>query len=450
MIIPLPVIESCLNELRFPNTTRLMKDIKELHSSQIIIMTNFKKFKSEDAEIALLSVNVQVNKDNEAIKVPLQVYIGKRYPEKPPLVKMIPFEGSTILDTPNRDHKYYISDILRFWNPNTTLLLLFFDIIKTFNHLFPYAYIRTVKERIASLQCIPFSELNIQENIGKGGYSTVYKAKYHNTDVAIKWMQHPDYALNISSNPRALREIRFYLCLSGSPYICQLYGYCNYCDYPMYIMQYAEHGDLFSYIHNKDINISLQKMKSISLECAFALKHLHSLHIIHGDIKSQNYLLTSNYSCILCDFGNVTVDPSIPGIQSLSSPKGNVSVTATSPSAIYPPSSNNTSSPTVCEEDYTIIHQYCKSIHNKQRIIGTVGWIAPELLNGCPFSLSSDIYAFGVLLAKVKNNQIQPQIPSSLPNEISTLLHKCWSLPSNRPSINEVINTLQSWNPYQN
>ncbi|KAM0951059.1 putative transferase, protein kinase RLK-Pelle-LRR-XI-1 family [Dioscorea sansibarensis] len=90
----------------------------------------------------------------------------------------------------------------------------------------------------------------------------------------------------------------------------------------------------------------------IALGIATGLEYLHFLHkpcIIHRDLKPGNILLDQDMNPRIADFGLAKVAPS-----------GGVATT---------------------------------------RVVGTVGYIAPEYYNGMPCTDSCDVYSFGVVLA---------------------------------------------------
>ena len=73
-------------------------------------------------------------------------------------------------------------------------------------------------------------------------------------------------------------------------------------EYYVIITEYCENGDLLSYATNTGFKDEMQR-KKIIYEFLEGIKYLHKKGISHGDIKSENVLLDSNFSPKLCDFG---------------------------------------------------------------------------------------------------------------------------------------------------
>ncbi|KAG2483202.1 hypothetical protein HYH03_017936 [Edaphochlamys debaryana] len=170
------------------------------------------------------------------------------------------------------------------------------------------------------------------------------------------------------------------------------------------------------------------------LEVALALRHLHSMNLVHCDVKPANVLLRSSatdprgFTAKLTDFGFVNL------VSSAVDSGGEAG--------------NGESSP--------------------QEPVGTVTHMAPELFfNGRAVDSSIDCYAFGVLMweaytgrapypefadagfadvpQKVAQEGMRPRFPSSTPSQYRSLAQECWSAaPSQRPSAASLVVRLQA------
>jgi serine/threonine protein kinase len=106
---------------------------------------------------------------------------------------------------------------------------------------------------------------------------------------------------------------------------------------------------------------------------------------------------------------------------------------------------------------------------NKQKsdnkICGVLPYIAPEVLNGEPYTLSSDIYSFGVVMAEISSgkppfykrnhdsnlaleicNGLRPEFGKGTPEIYKKLAHRCMNAnPNQRPTANELEEILYCW-----
>lgn len=178
--------------------------------------------------------------------------------------------------------------------------------------------------------------------IGKGAFSTVYKAndKKASKVVAIKISQ--NIKLERSDNPLVskfqipyqstlddmsskgkqnklpfnmdsfktknllLREFNI-LSKVNSPNILTVHGYFQEGLYNYLVLEYANNGDLLTYLNNLDI-LDEDTIKSFFKQICLGVKYLHDNNIIHGDIKLENILLfkkslENEIAVKLADFG---------------------------------------------------------------------------------------------------------------------------------------------------
>lgn len=85
------------------------------------------------------------------------------------------------------------------------------------------------------------------------------------------------------------------------PFIIQMRDHFEDDDYVYIILEYCSKGDLYNLIKTYPIN-ELRCKKYIK-QLTEAVKYLHSMNIIHRDIKNDNILLFEDDNIKLCDFG---------------------------------------------------------------------------------------------------------------------------------------------------
>ncbi|KDO33506.1 TKL protein kinase [Saprolegnia parasitica CBS 223.65] len=153
---------------------------------------------------------------------------------------------------------------------------------------------------------------------------------------------------------------------------------------------------------------------SFLVDVVSGLHYLHTLDppVLHRDVKARNVLLSSDYIAKLTDFG-------------VAREASDVTMTAD---------------------------------------VGTIAWIAPEVLKGCFYDAKADVYSLGVLMAEmdtreppyahldgdvsalrtriallVAANELQPTFSRSMPLALRDLAHQCLTHdPHHRPSIQDV------------
>ncbi|KAK7445090.1 hypothetical protein VKT23_014951 [Stygiomarasmius scandens] len=180
------------------------------------------------------------------------------------------------------------------------------------------------------------------------------------------------------------------------------------------VTPWMENGNVVQYLKAGPLGLEEKMVDQITR----GLLYLREQSIVHADIKSDNILVDSRGNARIADFGNAFY------------------------LGQYDSSSSSDSSP------------------------GTHPWVAPELImageNGevATPSFSSDVFAFGMVIYEIYSKEIpllafangkqfraamlilegsRPQRPSTIPDDMWTLVQACWTQdPSERPSIDEI------------
>jgi serine/threonine protein kinase len=70
------------------------------------------------------------------------------------------------------------------------------------------------------------------------------------------------------------------------------------------VFEHVSMGSLFNVLHyKKQIILDLKQRLKIALDSARVYQYMHTLGIVHRDIKSQNILVDENMQVKICDFG---------------------------------------------------------------------------------------------------------------------------------------------------
>ncbi|KAJ1694419.1 hypothetical protein LUZ63_011117 [Rhynchospora breviuscula] len=155
--------------------------------------------------------------------------------------------------------------------------------------------------------CTEFTYLEIKEatrnfdpsnKIGEGGFGSVYIGFLRHTTVAIKILNRD----SIQGDPQFYQEIEI-LSRIHHPHLVTLIGACL--EARALVYEYLPLGSLDNHLTCKDRNRSFpwQMRVRVAREICSALIFLHSLHVVHGDLKPENVLLDFNFMVKLSDLG---------------------------------------------------------------------------------------------------------------------------------------------------
>ena len=236
------------------------------------------------------------------------------------------------------------------------------------------------------------SRYNVLSLLGIGGMAVVFECKdlYTNDTVAFKILKE-ELLDDADSVADFKKEIKATIQMSH-PSIMQIYNEGVWKKRPYLVLEYLKGQTLLDKIEYYT-KFTVKEACEIMLQLLDAVAYTHDHQIIHRDIKPQNIFYLSNGTVKLGDFG---------------------------------------------------IAKNEKEAENHGKILGSVHYLAPEVLQGKPFSIASDIYASGVTFfqlvtgilpfdgstKEVAEAQIKKPFPNassyviSLPKELDELIQK--------------------------
>ncbi|CAK9318661.1 unnamed protein product [Citrullus colocynthis] len=281
---------------------------------------------------------------------------------------------------------------------------------------------------------IDLSKLEIIRLVAQGTYGTVYRGTYDNQDVAVKVLDWGEEGLATTAETAALRasfrqEVAVWHKLDHpnvTKFVGASMGATNL-KIPMdeqnsfpsraccVVVEFVPGGTLKQYlIRFCRRKLSFREVIKLALELSRGLSYLHSKKIVHRDVKTENMLMTSDYAVKIADFGVARVEAQNP-------------------------------------RDMT-------------GETGTLGYMAPEVLEGKPYNRRCDVYSFGICLweiyccdmpyadlsfadvsSAVVRQNLRPSIPRCCPSSLANVMKKCWDAnPAKRPEMHEVVKMLEA------
>lgn len=195
-------------------------------------------------------------------------------------------------------------------------------------------------------------EFRKEQLLGSGGFGKVYKGTLpNNTEIAVKCVNH--------DSKQGLREFMAEISSMGRlqhKNLVQMRGWCRKGNELMLVYDYMPNGSLNKWVFdNPEKLLGWVQRRRILVDVAEGLNYLHhgwDQVVIHRDIKSSNILLDADMRGRLGDFGLAKL--------------------------------------------YT--HG---EVPNTTRVVGTLGYLAPELATVAVPTSASDVYSFGVVVLEV-------------------------------------------------
>ncbi|OIW18349.1 hypothetical protein TanjilG_31489 [Lupinus angustifolius] len=279
------------------------------------------------------------------------------------------------------------------------------------------------------------SKLIIKSVIARGTFGTVHRGIYDTQDVAVKLLDWGEEGQRTEAEVASLRaafiqEVAVWHKLDH-PNVTKFIGATmgsaelqiqtdngligmpsNVC---CVVVEYLPGGTLKNFlIKNRKRKLAFKVVIQLALDLARGLSYLHSQKIVHRDVKTENMLLDKSRTVKIADFGVARVEASNP---------------------------NDMTGET-----------------------GTLGYMAPEVLNGNPYNRKCDVYSFGICLwetyccdmpypdlsfaevsSAVVRQNLRPEMPRCCPSSLANVMKKCWDAsPDKRPEMDEVVSMLEA------
>eukprot|EP01119_Soliformovum_irregulare_P011469 TRINITY_DN2876_c0_g1_i1.p1 TRINITY_DN2876_c0_g1~~TRINITY_DN2876_c0_g1_i1.p1 ORF type:complete len:698 (-),score=190.67 TRINITY_DN2876_c0_g1_i1:105-2198(-) len=318
---------------------------------------------------------------------------------------------------------------------------------------------------------LDYDEIEVGQQLAKGGFGTVFKGVWRNAECAIKELNVQE--LVESEQAMVRREIRLMGKLLSS-YIVTYMGSTQITGQPVcIIMEYIKGGSLTDLLQQP---LSDRFKCKLCLDVAKGMSYLHTNNVCHRDIKPDNMLVVSRHpdadiNLKITDFGTSTA--STFSAAKLSDPTYQVFSGSTAPTQqpVSPPVATKKPSFAGYTTTPVAVNQQQSQVQVRKltKGVGTLIYQAPEIIQGrTDFTVDkTDIYSYAMLLLEVftqKTPYSDPpystwskwdiekfvssgkrlEIPNTVLPPIRDLIVKCWDqTPTNRPSFPDIKNVVQ-------
>jgi serine/threonine protein kinase len=269
------------------------------------------------------------------------------------------------------------------------------------------------EQRLASLGCyvVHLEDFHFGRALGSGAFGDVYYAVHakSGTECAIKKFRFEELqGKRLKSFVREVEVLR----RCNSPFLLPFLGFADTVPFAI-VTEFMPGGSLSASLHRRAGCFQLvpTDRSVIILGIADGMLQLHDQGIVHRDLKPGNILLDSKKYPRICDFG--------------------VAV---------------------------------RKVDLSTRMMGTIHWMAPEVLLSNQYDEKVDVYSFGVVLWEMvtgkspwkgcSHEQIihsvccdhaRPPIPPDVPPQFAELINQCWAHdPASRPSFQYIFHAFHS------
>jgi tyrosine-protein kinase Tec len=260
------------------------------------------------------------------------------------------------------------------------------------------------------------SELELLDEIGRGDFAVVHKARLHGAIVAVKTLRPHDDGLTEGEYAAFKKEARVMTTVAAHANIVRLLGVCTSDPAHFHIVtEFCDGGSLRDRLvaDHKARTLDVGQLVRWALECASGVLHLHQSNIVHRDLAARNLLLQGGVVKV-ADFGlsrNAVED-------------GNTTKTDTGPLKYMAPES-------LAEQTYS-----------PKSDVWSYGVVLWELFSGgkMPFEkMTPAQVAMGVVMDRLRLER-----PGKCPDDAYAVMLECWTdAPTDRPSMQRVLRLLE-------
>lgn len=231
------------------------------------------------------------------------------------------------------------------------------------------------------------------------------------------------------------------------PNLLPLIAACTIPPHYCTISPWMSGGTLFDALHANAVHMSFSRLLHLAIQFAKAMAYMHARNLVHRDLKTSNLLLDATWENLVVADLDLAID--VNHLQNSASRNGG--------RAVHRGPSNG----------------------RLDHMVGTLVYMAPEVLSGKPHTFAADVYAFAITINEIATaavpfvdrrmpvpelhtvletrfnevrlrgaivkNHLRPVLPHGVPDEFRALIQKCWHPePSARPTFPQIVSYLES------
>jgi serine/threonine protein phosphatase PrpC/serine/threonine protein kinase len=281
------------------------------------------------------------------------------------------------------------------------------------------------------------SEVLDQRPASSGGGATVLLGTYLSRVVALRVPR----ITSAAALDRFSSELRLRALLGEHPHVLPLLAACTRPPRYATVSPWMAGGDAFGAVHVRGVRFAFARLLTLAQQIASALAHLHEMRIVHRDVKSANILLSGDLDAAYLTDLDLAI--SVEDFWASGSKSNG--------RAMHRGPSNGRLS----------------------HMVGTLAYMAPEVLSGAPHGFPADVYAFAVtvnelaaaavpfvdrelpvpelhtiletrfndltLRRAIVRDGLRPVAAPGVPSQFSELIAEAWAAdPADRPSISQI------------
>ena len=154
------------------------------------------------------------------------------------------------------------------------------------------------------------TEITVGNQLGGGGFGTVYKGTYKDKKVAIK-AYHTKIPYKKMSRPQKEDTLQEYKLMKGltHPCVARVFGYSEFKGSLALVMELAI-GTLTTLIQDKVFRLDTRLQCQVLRQIAYGIQFIHKEGILHRDLKPDNVLVfkwSESKEVKITDFGESRV-----------------------------------------------------------------------------------------------------------------------------------------------